>query len=326
MPNEDYLQVLLDLPKQIEEAATLAKDISIQLPIENVVLTGMGGSGLPGELLASYADLPLPLIINKNYDLPKIVKSRSLIFVVSYSGNTEETIAAFKAARRKNARLIAIASGGKLEELAKKERVPFIKVPAGIQPRAALPYLFFPVLSILNNAKLLPFPSDEVKETIAAVKSPHYKERARALAEKLVDKIPLIYSSEKLKAVAYKWKINFNENSKTHAFYNVFPELNHNELVGYTKLAGNYHVIMLEDEFDNRRVKERMKITKQLIADKGVDTTLISISGNSLLSRMFSAIHLGDLTSYYLAELRGIDPEPVAMVENLKKKLGKFVG
>ncbi|MBN2454274.1 bifunctional phosphoglucose/phosphomannose isomerase [Candidatus Woesearchaeota archaeon] len=323
MHNEAFLQTILDLPKQIQEAVNLAEDITVQLPIENVVVTGMGGSGLPGRLLSSYADLPVPLIINNSYDMPKIVKSRSLVFAISYSGNTEETIAAFREARRKNARLVVICSGGKLEQLAKKENIPLIKVPAGIQPRISLAYMFFPVLTVLHNAKILPFPSEEITGILSSLKSPRYKDRAKALAEKLVDKIPLIYASEKFRAVAYKWKINFNENSKTHAFCNVFPELNHNELVGFTSLSGNYHVIMLQDEFDDRRVKERMKITKNIISQKGVDTTLIAVTGNSLLSRMFSAIHLGDLTSYYLAELRGIDPEPVEVVEDFKKKLGK---
>ncbi|MFH1181963.1 MAG: bifunctional phosphoglucose/phosphomannose isomerase [Candidatus Woesearchaeota archaeon] len=324
MANESYLRTLLDLPRQIEEAAELANNITVQGPFENIAILGIGGSGLPGEFLASYADLTIPLIVCKEYELPKAVKSKSLVFAVSYSGNTEETIMTFREARRRGAKVVAIASGGKLEEIATREGVPFVKVPSGIQPRAAIAYQFFPILSVLHNAKILPFPTEAVKEMIVALRNPNYMERAKALAEKLVDKIPLIYSSQKFKAVAYKWKINFNENSKTHAFYNILPEMNHNELVGFTKLAGTFHAIILQDESDLPRVKERMKLTKNIIASKGVDTTLIEVTGNSHLARMFSALHLGDLTSYYLADLRGIDPEPVDVVEELKKRLGKY--
>jgi glucose/mannose-6-phosphate isomerase len=324
MANESYLRTMLDLPRQIEEASELANNITIPGPFDNIVILGMGGSALPGEFLSSYADLPVPLIICKEYELPKVVRSKSLVFAISYSGNTEEIVLTFREARRRGAKLVAIASGGKIEEIATREGVPFVKVPSGIQPRAALPYLFFPVLSVLHNAKILPFPEDAVKEMIVALRNPSYMDRAKALAEKLVDKIPLVYSSQKFKAVAYKWKINFNENSKTHAFYNVFPELNHNEMVGYTKLSGNYHTIILQDESDLPRVKERIKLTKNIIASKGIDTTIIEVTGNSHLARMFSALHLGDLTSYYLADLRNVDPEPVEVVEDFKKRLGKY--
>jgi glucose/mannose-6-phosphate isomerase len=324
MANESYLHSLLDLPRQVEEASELATNITVDGPFENIVILGMGGSAAPGEFLASYADLPIPLIICREYEVPKIVRSKSLVFAISYSGNTEETVISFREARRRGAKIVAIASGGKLEEIANREGVPFVKVPSGLQPRVALPYLLFPILSVLHNAKINPFPADAVKEMIVALRNPSYIERAKALAEKLVDKIPLIYSSLKYKAVAYKWKINFNENSKVHAFFNIFPELCHNEMVGFTKLNGNYHVIILQDESDFPRVKERMKLTKNLIAAKGVDSTLIEVTGNSLLARMFSAFHLGNLTSYYLADMLGVDPEPVEMVEDLKKRLGKF--
>jgi glucose/mannose-6-phosphate isomerase len=324
MANESYLRTLLDLPRQIEEAAELATNITVQGPFENIAILGMGGSAAPGEFLASYADLPIPLIICREYELPKIIKAKSLVFAISYSGNTEETVLTFREARRRGAKLVAIASGGKLEEIATREGVPFVKLPSGIQPRAAIAYLFFPILSVLHNAKILPFPEDAVKEMIVALRNPNYLERAKALAEKLVDKIPLIYSSQRFKAVAYKWKINFNENSKMHAFYNVIPELNHNEMVGFAKLSANYYVVFLQDEEDLPRVKERIKFTKNIVASKGVDTTLIEVTGNSHLSRMFSAVHLGNLVSYYLADLRGVDPEPVDIVEDFKKRLGKF--
>ena len=143
------------------------------------------------------------------------------------------------------------------------------------------------------------------------------------LADKLVDKIPLIYTSDRLKAVAIRWKSEFNENSKVQSFYNVFPELGHNEIVGYTNLKGNFYVIILKDDGDYIRVKKRMDITKAMIKKKGVYATEIGITGGSLLTRIFSAIYIGDWTSYYLALKYSTDPTPVDVIEELKNALKK---
>ena len=319
---ENMYKVLQDFPRQVEEAAKLAKDVRITEPVDKIVITGMGGSALPGEILVSYLkDVPLPIFINKGYFLPQYVNKKSLVFAISYSGNTEETINAYRIAIRRECQLVAISSGGKLEQLAKQQNRVHIKVPFGLQPRLAYAYQFFPLLTVLHNSNLMEDKTKEIEATVAALKKPMFEERAKKLAQKITGMIPIIYASDRLKAIAYKWKIDFNENSKTQAFYNIFPELNHNEMVGFTIVKGNYHVIIIKDENDYPRVKKRMDITKDLIKKQGIPVTEIALTGSSALTKIFSAIYIADWTSYFLALNYKVDPTPVKMVQDLKKHL-----
>ena len=319
---EDMYGVLKNFPKQMQEAAKLGKDVKITDKIDNIIITGMGGSALPGEILKSFFySTSIPIFVNKGYTLPEFTNMRSLVFVISYSGNTEETIYAYRNALRKGARIVAISSGGKLEELSTKQRQIFIKVPSGIQPRSGYAYLFFPILNVLMNSKIIGDVSHEIEMTMNILKKPIFEERAKEIARKLEGKIPLIYSSDRMFAVAYKWKINFNENSKVHAFCNMFPELNHNEMVGYTTIEGDYHVILVKDEDDRMRVKKRFEITKDIIKKKGIPVTEIMLKGSSTLTKIFSAIYIGDWASYYLALKYKVDPTPVKAVEDFKKRL-----
>ncbi len=322
--SDDYLDVLMEIPAQIERGYALGDDVKVVDEVDKIVFVGMGGSAISGDIMKSYLNIKVPVFVCKSYDLPEFVDHRTLVFVISYSGDTEETISGFNAAFKKGARILVITSGGKLEGLCLKNDLPLIKVPSGMQPRAAIAYLFFPVLNVLSGSGLIPNQDKFVNATIKALKQPDIKEKAQELAEKLVSKVPLIYASEKLAAVAYRWKTQLNENAKIHAFTHVFPELNHNELVGYGNLNASYYVVVLQDEEDSRKIKARMKITKEMINKKHIESTLINITGNNLLTRIFSAIHLGDLTSYFLAKNLDTDPVKVEVIEELKNKLKKL--
>ena len=173
----------------------------------------------------------------------------------------------------------------------------------------------------MQNSNLIEDQTNFVNKTVETLQKPIFEERAKELAEKLVDKIPVIYSSDRLKAIAYKWKISFNENSKVHAFYNVFPELNHNEMVGYTNIKGNFYIIIIKDEDDYERTRKRMQLTKGIIKKAGVPVVEIALSGPCRLAKLISAIYIGDWTSYYLALEHELDPTPVSIVEEFKKKL-----
>jgi len=323
--SENMYQMLKDFPKQIEEAIKLGKDIRITEPIDKIVITGLGGSALPGEMLLSYLkDMPIPIFVNKSYFLPTYVDKKSLVFVISYSGNTEETINAFRIAAKRDCQIVVISAGGKLQEMAQQQNKFYVHVPKptpNFQPRLAVAYQFFPIITILTNSQLLEDKSEEIQKTIANLQRPVFEEQAERLAEQLVGRIPVIYSSERLKAVAYKWKIDFNENAKTQAFYNIFPELNHNEMVGWTNLKGDYFVIILKDDEDYERIKKRMDITKTILKQKGVPVKEIMFTGTSSLNKIFSAIYIGDWTSYFLALQYKTDPTPVKMVEDFKKQL-----
>jgi len=319
---ENMRQVLLDFPNQVKIGWVLGADITYT-DIENVIVSGMGGSALPGDILKCYLrhELKIPLIVSKDYFLPKFAGKNSLVFVASYSGNTEETISSLKEAARKNCKVVCIASGGKIEEHAKVHNLPFIKIPEGLQPRAAIGYMFFAMLKIIQNCKLIESKEKDVERAEKALRKDIYDELAKKLSAKLVDKIPLIYASDDLGCVAEKWKISFNENSKIHAFYNIVPEMNHNELVGYTNVKGNFHVIIIKDDEDFRRIHDRFKVMKEVIKEHDVPVTEIEIKGDCYLTKIFSAIYIGDWTSYHLALLYGTDPTPVDIVEKFKKKI-----
>ena len=327
MASDSYIALVERFPEHLSDAKSLGSDVKIS-GVDKIVFTGVGGSAIAGSLLQIYCSektQTVQFFVSRNYDVPSFVDKSTLVVAISYSGNTEETLSAVKAAMKRSARIVIVTSGGKLMQQAEQLKKPVVALPEGIQPRAALPYLFIPMLNVLHNSGFIPDPSSEVSSTITSLQaaSTNYRERANSLAQKLVGKVPLIYASDRLAGVAYRWKTQFNENAKIHAFSHVFPELNHNELVGYTKLNANYYVIMLEDAADSRRIKERARLTKEIIGRKGVPSTQIVIKGEHFLTRLLSAVHIGDLTSVYLAKLTGVDPEPVTIIEDFKKQLGR---
>ena len=316
-------QVILDMPKHIVDAISIVKDFKVNALVNSVIITGMGGSAIAGDVLKTYlADITnMRIEVNKKYELPKWADENTLVIVSSYSGNTEETVSAYRDAIRKKCHVLCIATGGKLKELFKKNNQPILLLPKGLQPRNAICYSFFTMLKVLENSGFIPKQTDYIKETIKALKKPMLERAAKDLAKSLVGKVPIIYASERLNVVAYRWKSELNENAKIHAFSNTMPEFNHNELVGYTKKLADFHVIFLKDQDDIKQIKKRIKINKSLIKKAGVPVTEIGISGPDRMTRLFSAIFMGDMTSYYLALEYGFDPAPVEIIENLKVML-----
>jgi len=320
--DESNMARLLDeFPQQIKEAARLGGGLKFS-GIKSVVLCGMGGSGLPGEFLRNW-NLSIPIYAVKDYTVPKYITKQSLAVCISYSGNTEETLAAYREVKRRGAKVVTISSGGKLEKQAKKDSVPQIKVPSGIQPRMAFGYQMIPVLKILISSGLVKGINFDRLSAFMAKERTAIKKRAKELANKAYRRIPIIYSSAQFFPVAYKWKIDFNENAKIHAFCNYYPEWNHNEINGLIKLNGKYIVFILRDKDDHSRIKKRMSITQKLIKRKKVDVVSIDSKGFDRLSRMLYTVYLGDWTAYYTAIKLGIDPTPVNIIEDLKKALKK---
>ncbi len=322
---EDMLGSISSLKSQVREGLKLAEGIKAIGEVDDIIVSGMGGSALPGEVLKSLlSDSKISVTVSREYRLPAWANRKTLVFAISYSGNTEESIESYRDALKKSCNLIVIAAGGKLIELAKKQNVPFIKVPKpfeGFQPRAAIGHLFFSMLGVLMNSKIVADYTPAIEGMIKALDADRYKENAMSLAEEIAGKIPIIYTSQRLAAAGYKWKIAFNENAKTHAFCNVYPEQNHNEINAFVNFKAQYHVIMLSDDDDHKQVKKRMKITKELYRKKGVNVTEIAVKGENPLSKLFSAILIGDLAAFYLAVKYNTDPTPVAMVEDLKKQI-----
>ncbi len=262
---ENMLEVLRNFPLQCRESLGLARGLSVGGKISNIVIAGMGGSAIGGDLLkAVLKDAGIPVHVNRDYKVPSYVDENSLVFCVSYSGNTEETLSSYFDAFEKKAKIIAITTGGKLAEECEK----VVEIPAGLQPRAAIGYLFFPMLGILHNSKIVSIKNSDLNEMFDILKDvDDFMEDAQSFAKKLDDKIPIIYSSETLAPVAMRWKTQINENAKLPAFWNVFSEMNHNEIAAFRGMDTNYKVIIIRDKFDNGRIKKRMDICKKIMEE-----------------------------------------------------------
>jgi glucose/mannose-6-phosphate isomerase len=317
--DHNMAKVLEDFPKQCRQAIELPKGMFVSGEISNIVILGMGGSGIVGDLIkAVLHESKLQAHIVRDYALPGFVDEHSLVFAVSYSGKTEETVAACKEALKGGAKVVGIASGGDILQLCKKS----IKIPGELQPRCALGYLFFPILGVLANSQLIEVKSQDVAEMLKVLESKaEYQERARTIVKIMKERTPLIYSSEALKPVAMRWKTQFNENGKAAAFYNTFSEMSHNEICGFEEMRRQqYVVLMLRDVFDHERIQKRMDLVKAMLKEQ-VDVVEIPTKGQSLLARLFSTIHLGDWVTYYYALDKRKDPTPVKAIEKLKKQM-----
>jgi glucose/mannose-6-phosphate isomerase len=332
---------ILNFSEQIEEAVAIGSTCRVKIKtagLRNIVITGLGGSAIGGNLLRSYLqkELHLPIVINRHYVLPQFVDNNTLVIVSSYSGNTEETIAAHLHAVKRGTRVLCISTGGETERLAKKFGQPWIKIPSGLSPRAALGYSFFPLLVVFASWNLIKRRPKEIKETIDVLRQKREifgnvassDNAPLQLARRLVGKVPIIYSaSEHFDAVGLRWRGQICENAKQLAFGHVLPELNHNELVGWKnppQLLKQMHVVFLRDRRTHRRVAIREDITKGIVSERAAGVTEVWSEGTSLLARMFYLVHFGDWVSYYLAILNKEDPTPVRVIDYLKSELAKL--
>lgn len=328
---------LSDFPRQCEEAERLARNLEFPFSsedVENVVISGMGGSAIGGDTLNSYLreKLKIPAIVNRNYSLPAFVNEKTLTIVISYSGNTEETLASLNEAHEKGSKLIVITSGGTIEEFCSLNSIPIIKIKGGLQPRESLGYIFIPLLILMEKTGFIESQHREISETVELLKilskgySPESPENdAKRLAVDIHGKIPLLYGIYGLTdSITLRWKCQFNENSKIPAFYNVFPELNHNEIEGWdshNEFGNNFFIIVLRSEDEIENISRQIEITKTILNERVEGIKEVWEKGKGRLARMFSLIYLGDFVSYYLAILNGIDPTPVKNIEKLKKSL-----
>ncbi|MCX7984550.1 MAG: bifunctional phosphoglucose/phosphomannose isomerase [Bacteroidetes bacterium] len=331
---------ILEFPQQIEEAVRIGKSVKIKLSsrgIQNIVLTGLGGSAIAGDLLRCYLadELSVPLVVNRHYHLPDFVGPKTLVIVSSYSGNTEETVSAHIDATKRKAKVLCISTGGRTEQLALKYKQPWIKIPGGLSPRAALGYSFFPLLVVLARLGIIRSKEKEIRETIQLLKGksnlygdPEAKENAPfEVAKACFGKFPVIYSpTEYLEAVNLRWRGQIAENSKQLSHGYILPEMNHNELVGWKclpDLMKQMTVVFLKDKGTHPRVAIRERITKEIVAQYAGNVLEVESEGNSLLARIFSLVYFGDWVSFYLAILNKVDPEPVEVINFLKSELAK---
>ena len=314
--------VILNFPEQFSVGLKVAQNIKVEGKFNGILVCGMGGSAFAPDILKIWLKnhkIDLPLHIHRNYGIPFQTDRNDLVVCSSYSGNTEETISAFKEALKYKLEIAVITSGGKLAELSKKNNIPLILIPPGLQPRMAVGFQLAALVKLLANCGILKDCKD-ISSLSKTLNPKNLEIKGKDLAKKIKGKIPVVYSSLELKAIARIWKIKFNENSKIPAFFNSFPELNHNELVGFTNPA-NFHVIILEDFNDNPRNKKRMALTAKLLKQKGFPVDILEIKGKDILYKVFENLLLADWASYYLALELGFDPTPVKIIEEFKKQI-----
>lgn len=310
---------LEDFALHVRDASKLGQQLKIQDPVNKIVIAGVGASGLAGDIVASllrYESHPVTVV--KEHALPHWVNDTTLVFIVSYSGDTSATTSAYAEAVRRKAQVVVITSGGKLRFVAREGNVKVIAIPRGLPQRLAIAYLVFPMLLVLEATGLIKPISRDAEQVIKMLENTNYAAKAEQLALKLKNHIPIIYSGPKLFAAAERWKQMINENAKIHAFANQLPEALNNEIVGFDHLTGNYHVILLRDEREHREVQKQFDFLKDHLKKKEVGITEIALKGQSSLNKIFSAIHLGDWTSYFLALLHEQDPTPTRAVEEWK--------
>jgi glucose/mannose-6-phosphate isomerase len=333
---------IAEMGSQLREARDLVAAMPDPGPLyrnaQNVLVLGMGGSAIGGDLVRTVVEdqAPVPILVSRDYRVPGFVGPSSLVIASSYSGNTEETISATREALDLGARVIAITTGGSIAELAGERGLPTLKYHYAAQPRAAVGFSFGLLLGLLaklgylNECRLGMQEAIEVASNNPASMGPEMAAKdnpAKQLALGIRGKLPVIYGAGILSEVARRWKGQFNENSKAWAYYEQLPELNHNAVVGYENppdLASRLFVILLSCARYHPRVAARLRITGEILRQRGVAHQVVEARGEGLLAQMVDTIMAGDYASYYLAVLYGADPTPVKSIDFLKGELARL--
>jgi glucose/mannose-6-phosphate isomerase len=325
--------------QQVQEGIGIGKKLRLDIRakgVANIVLAGMGGSAIGGDLLRTYLTpgLKIPFIVNRHYRLPTFVDRNSLVIISSYSGNTEETLEAYQEAIDRKAKILCISSGGEVASTAREQKHDLITIQGGLQPRAALGYSFFPLLYAMGIMGFTEVLEKEVEETVVLLKTISGESLDTTdnnlpmqIANKLHAKVTIVWtSSDLLHPVGLRWVCQIEENAKQLAYATSFPELNHNEIVGWVHpedALNHFAIVLLKDSDDHTRVLQRMAVTKELLKDTHAGFLDIVPRGTGRLARMFSLIHTGDWVSFYLAMLNRVDPTPVTRIDHLKIQLGR---
>jgi len=341
----DMFNILKNFPKQVEEGIEIGRNSAL-IEMENtplkIVILGMGGSAIGGDLLRSYSQSTkgadhLQIFINRGYTLPNFIDDSWLVIASSYSGGTEETLSSYNEAKSRTKNILAITSGGELKHLAKADGYPVVHIPSGLMPRCAIGYSFFAL--IFQLMRIGAFKKEAIHKTSEAIYelndtlkllSDKYSEisdenSSISLAKKLYGKVPVIYSSDaRLDVVNLRWKGQIQENSKQLCFGGILPEMNHNEINSWihpNNLTKQFIVVLLRDAYDHNRISSRFDATKEILSEQVSDVIEIKNEGKLLLTRMFSMIYLADWTSYWLALLNEEDPTPIPLIAKLKNAM-----
>ncbi len=334
-------------PGQCREALTISgefvRSVSTWSRPASIVITGLGGSAIGGDLVRVLVEIggKVPVVVNRDYNLPGFAGPDTLVVASSYSGNTEETVSAYQQAIERGCRVACVTSGGQLADMAEADGVPCCKVPGGRPPRASTGYLFVPTLSIVaastdldeacgpgaveGSLPLLDRCSDRWRREAVLADN-----QAKKLAVALHGRIPIFYGTQGLRGVlALRWKGQFNENAKVHAFANVLPEQNHNEILGWDQAAQQSHgwsVVYLRDPQEKEetpRIARRVSVLRTVIGNRASQHEVWA-DGDTLMQKLLSQLYFGDFVSVYAALLAGVDPTDIGGIDLLKGELARF--
>ena len=326
-------QLVAEFPAQLKEAMQIGADATIRphdKPIYKAHVAGMGGSAIGADFVAAFISdaCGIPYNRSKGYQVPAYIDNNTLAICSSYSGNTEETLAAFEAMLQTGAKVVCIASGGKLIDAAKKHGLDYIQLPGGSpSPRACLGYSLVQQLWVLHHLGMIDATKLEAVSSAALLleaEQDRIKEKAQRIAPLLQDKIPVLYAEDRMEPVAVRWRQQINENGKQLAWHHVVPEMNHNELVGWRQNYPNVSVVVLRNEDDHARNQVRTNITSEIVSEFAGALITIESKGTNLIERSLYLVHLGDWISVYLAEGRGMDAIEIKVIDYLKSELGKL--
>jgi glucose/mannose-6-phosphate isomerase len=326
------LNVIRDMPEHCRDSVLRASKVSIPDDYEDpekIHFMGMGACYTAGRMLTDLLsdELTIPISVSADYTLSKHIDNKTLVFIISYSGNTDESVSSFMEAVKRRCRIIAVSSGGQIEKLCSQYKVPFIKIPEKLTSRGSIIYLMFSVLESMRKLRII----DKIRDMQECINvlvelnekyDPAYpveRNSGKLIAESIRTTMPVTVSSGALSSVAMRWKNDFVENAKNHAFYNILPEMNHNDLVPYEFGNPNLSIIFLRSDDEPAEIKKRFEATKKLVEGKVKCVHEIQAAGKSKLAKAISLIYISSTISFYLGILNGVDPTPVHVVEELTK-------
>ena len=338
---DNIIEIFLNFPDHIEDAIKIAESYELNGSIQdfpdlsNIVITGMGGSAIGGEIVNFWLRdrLGVPVIVNRDYTLPGFVNQQTLLIGVSYSGNTQETLDAIAEGLKQNCKIVCVTSGGKLEQFCIDNDLSVIKIPEGLPPRSATAYLLFPLAAILSKMNLIDV-KDEIQASVGALKElrdelkpevPMGENPAKNLALEIKDTFPHISAYGHLLPIAQRWKTPFNENSKILSGFGAFPESSHNDIVGWAEdedyVKQQFSIIYLRSEDEPSKVSGQIEYAKQLQEGKIHGIFELKAPEGSRLLQMLYLMYTGDFVSLYLAVLRGVDPTPIEVIDKMKENI-----
>lgn len=327
----DILSQLSSFPDQLEWSQVSRAGA---VPgIQNVVICGVGGSAIAGDVITDLLTptCKVPITTSRYVSMPGYANEATLALVISYSGNTAESLNLYHDAIERKCRIVSITSGGELERLSKKDSVPVLNVPSGNQPRASLGYLLGTSAAVLQGAGLC-YPHRDLLQAVPDLRSyiqnlgpsvPTSSNPAKKIALALRHGVTAIYSPRNVRSIALRWQNQINENAKAVAFSGEMPEMDHNQLVGWLEGGGDCSCrpVLLMPEDMHPTVRKMTEVTLQMLNERGLDPVKVELPGKDLMDNVLQGIALGDMVSYYMAVLKGVDPAPVTVIKEFKKRI-----